>query len=129
MENNERTLLFTPRSVLLDNSDPEVYKVYVSSRAGVTTVKGMANAEVIVSYPASGWDTLLKGNFVSGSTHAMSFTLDGTTYIKGEGVAVGMNCQFIEYDAAAKTLILNTNLYTQQGGVAIYYSGPFALVE
>ena len=40
-----------------------------------------------------------------------------------------MNCQFISYDAASGRLTLNANLYTKQGGVAIYYVGGYTLVE
>lgn len=124
---NGRELLFTPASVLLDNSDAETFKVYVSSKAGVTTVNGMADAEVVITYPASRWSTLTSGNFVAGS--GMTFTIGGVTYVKGEGDAVGMNCQFISYDAASGRLTLNANLYTKQGGVAIYYVGGYVLVE
>ena len=35
---DERTELFTPRSVLLDNSGDSEYRIYVSSREGITTV-------------------------------------------------------------------------------------------
>lgn len=124
---NGRELLFTPASVLLDNSDAETFKVYVSSKAGVTTVEGMADAEVVITYPAERWSTLTSGNFVAGA--GMTFTIGGTTYVKGEGDAKGMNCQFITYDAENATLTLNANLYTTQGGVAIYYVGGYTLVE
>lgn len=124
---NGRELLFTPASVLLDNSDATTFKVYVSSKAGVTTVDGMADAEVVITYPASRWSTLTSGNFVAGS--GMTFTIGGVTYVKGEGDAVGMNCQFIGYDAASGLITLNANLYTTKGGVAIYYVGGYVLVE
>ena len=126
---NGRELLFTPASVLLDNSDAETYKIYVSSKTGVTTVDAMADAEVVVTYPAAGWDVLTSGNFVSGSGYAMTFIIGDTTHVKGEGDTIGMNCQFITFDAASTTLTLNANLYTTQGGVAIYYEGGFVLVE
>lgn len=124
---NGRELLFTPASVLLDNRDADTYKVYVSSKAGVTTVEGMADAEVVIAYPASRWSTIISGNFVAGA--GMTFTIGGKTYVKGEGDTNGMNCQFITYDTATATLTLNANLYTAQGGVAIYYVGGYTLVE
>lgn len=126
---DERTTLFVPRSVVLDNSGEE-FKIYVSSKEGVTTVAAMADAEVVIAYPSDGWETLLKGNFVSGSSHrTMSFTLNGERCVKGEGDILGMNCQFKAYDAANGRIGLNANLYNERGGVALYYSGSFTLVE
>lgn len=126
---DERTSLFTPQSVIVDNSGEE-YKIYVSSKEGVTTLAEMADAEVIITYPADGWSTLTSGNFVSGSSHpAMNFTLYGKRYIKGKGDILGMNCQFPMYDAESRRLRLNANLYDEQGGVALYFSGSFTLIE
>ena len=70
---------------------------------------------------------MTSGNFVAGS--GMTFTIGGVTYVKGEGDAVGMNCQFIGYDAESGLITLNANLYTTKGGVAIYYVGGYTLVE
>lgn len=126
---DERTTLFVPRSVVLENSSEE-FKIYVSSKEGATTVAAMADAEVVIAYPSDGWETLLKGNFVSGSSHrTMSFTLNGKRCVKGEGDILGMNCQFKAYDAANGRIGLNANLYNERGGVALYYSGSFTLVE
>lgn len=126
---DERESLFVPRSVLLDNRGDE-FKIYVSSRENAVTVEAMSDAEVIVTYPADGWATLLKGNFVSGSSHpAMSFTLEGKRYLKGKGDILGMNCQLPMYDAATGRLRLNANLYNERGGVALYYSGSFTILE
>ena len=128
---DEREELFTPRSVVLDNSDDSEYKIYVSSRAGVTSVKDMVNAEVVLTYPAEGWDKwLMKGNFISGSSYpTMTFQYKRSKYIKGEGDCYGMNGQFPEYDAEEGDMRLNLNLYTEEGGIALYYSGAFTLVE
>lgn len=126
---NGRELLFTPASVLMDNRDAETFKLYVSSKVGVTTVEAMADAEVVITYPAAGWAMLSTGNFVSGSAYAMTFTIGGTTHVKGEGDTVGMNCQLIGYNGESDTLTLNANLYTKQGGVAIYYVGGYTIVE
>lgn len=59
----------------------------------------------------------------------MSFTLNGERCVKGEGDILGMNCQFKAYDAANGRIGLNANLYNERGGVALYYSGSFTLVE
>jgi len=40
-----------------------------------------------------------------------------------------MNGQFPEYDAEEGDMRLNLNLYTEEGGIALYYSGAFTLVE
>lgn len=122
--------LFTPASVLLDNRDAETYYIYVSSKEGVTTVEGMADAEYVVAYPAVGWsDKLLKGNFVAGGSYpTMTVTLNGTEYAKSE--CGGFNCQFKSFDSERGEIILNSNLYyTDGGGVALYYDGMFTLVE
>ena len=128
---DERTELFTPRSVVLDNSGDEEYKIYVSSRSGITTVKEMSTADVVIIYPKEGWEKwLMKGNFISGSSYPeMIFKYQRSTYKKGEGVCYGMNAQIPEYDAEGGRLRLNLNLYTEEGGIALYYSGEFTLVE
>lgn len=128
---DERTELFTPRSVVLDNSGDEEYKIYVSSRSGITTVKEMSTADVVITYPKEGWEKwLMKGNFISGSSYPeMIFKYQRSTYKKGEGVCYGMNAQIPEYDAEGGRLRLNLNLYTEEGGIALYYSGEFTLVE
>lgn len=128
---DERTELFTPRSVVLDNSGDSEYKIYVSSREGVTTVKDMVQPDVVVAYPKEGWEKwLMKGNFISGSSYPdMTFKYKKSTYKKGVGDCYGMNGQIPEYDAASGRLRLNLNLYTEEGGIALYYSGPFTLVE
>lgn len=122
--------LFTPASVVLDNRDATTYYIYVSSKEGVTTVEGMADAEYVVAYPAEGWaDRLMKGNFVAGSSHpTMTITLDGKQYAKSD--CGGFNCQFKAYDADRGVIKLNSNLYySEGGGVALYYDGAFTLVE
>lgn len=128
---NERAELFTPRSVVLDNSGENENKIYVSSRAGITTVKDMVNPDVVVTYPKEGWEKwLMKGNFISGSSYPdMTFKYKKSTYKKGEGVCYGMNAQIPEYDAESGRLRLNLNLYTEEGGMALYYSGEFTLIE
>lgn len=128
---DERTELFTPRSVVLDNSGDEEYKIYVSSRSGITTVKEMSTADVVIIYPKEGWEKwLMKGNFISGSSYPeMIFKYQRSTYKKGEGVCYGMNAQIPEYNAKGGRLRLNLNLYTEEGGMALYYSGEFTLVE
>ncbi|MBQ8205745.1 MAG: hypothetical protein IJZ78_08030 [Alistipes sp.] len=128
---DERTELFTPRSVVLDNSGDSEYRIYVSSREGITTVKDMVNPDVVVTYPKEGWDKwLMKGNFISGSSYPdMTFKYRKSTYKKGEGDCYGMNGQIVEYDAERGLLRLNLNLYTEEGGIALYYSGAFTLVE
>ena len=128
---DERTDLFTPRSVVLDNSGDSEYRIYVSSREGITTVKDMVNPDVVVTYPKEGWDKwLMKGNFISGSSYPdMTFKYKKSTYKKGEGDCYGMNGQIVEYDAERGLLRLNLNLYTEEGGIALYYSGAFTLVE
>lgn len=128
---DERTELFTPRSVVLDNSGDSEYKIYVSSREGITTVKDMVNPDVVITYPKEGWEKwLMKGNFISGSSYPdMTFKYRKSTYKKGVGECYGMNAQIPEYDAEGGRLRLNLNLYTEEGGMALYYSGEFTLVE
>ena len=123
--------LFTPRSVLLDNSGDSHYSIYVSSRADVASIKDMITPDVVLTYPKEGWEKwLLKGNFISGSSYPdMTFTYRKTTYVKGKNDCYGMNGQLIEYDAENCHLRLNLNLYTEEGGIALYYSGDFTLVE
>lgn len=122
--------LFTPASVVLDNRDASTYYIYVSSKEGITTVDGMADAEYIVAYPSEGWaDKLLKGNFVAGGSYpTMTITLNGKLYAKSD--CGGFNCQFKAYDAESGTIVLNSNLYYKDGGgVALYYDGAFTLIE
>lgn len=128
---NERTELFTPRSVVLDNSGESEYKIYVSSRAGITTVKDMVQPDIVVTYPKEGWEKwLMKGSFISGSSYPdMTFKYKKSTYKKGDGDCYGMNAQIPEYDAESRRIRLNLNLYTEEGGMALYYSGEFSLVE
>lgn len=128
---DERTELFTPRSVVLDNSGENEYKIYVSSKSGITTVKDMIKPEIVVTYPKEGWEKwLMNGNFISGSSYPeMTFKYMKSTYKKGEGDCYGMNAQIPEYDVASGRLRLNLNLYTEEGGMALYYSGEFTLVE
>ena len=128
---DERTELFTPSSVVLDNSGESDYKIYVSSKPGVTTVKDMIKPEIVVTYPKEGWEKwLMKRNFISGSSYPdMTFKYLKSTYKKGTGDCLGMNAQIPEYDAENGRLSLNLNLYTEEGGMALYYSGEFTLVE
>lgn len=128
---DERSELFTPRSVVLDNSGDSEYKIYVSSRAGITSVEDMVAPDIVITYPKEGWEKwLMKGNFISGSSYPeMTFKYRKSTYKKGEGDCLGMNAQIPEYDAENGRLRLNLNLYTEEGGIALYYSGEFALVE
>lgn len=127
---DERTELFTPRSVILyNNPSEEEYKIYVSKEANITTLNGMKAPDLVVTYPKEGWEKwLMKGNFVSGSSYPeMSIKLGRSTYVKGEGDCMGMNCQIPTYDTS--WIRLNINLYTTEGGVALYYSGAFTLIE
>ena len=128
---DERSELFTPRSVVLDNSGDSEYKIYVSSRAGITSVEDMVAPDILLTYPKEGWEKwLMKGNFISGSSYPeMTFKYRKSTYKKGEGDCLGMNAQIPEYDAENGRLRLNLNLYTEEGGIALYYSGEFTLVE
>ncbi|MBE6218692.1 MAG: hypothetical protein E7126_01430 [Rikenellaceae bacterium] len=122
--------LFTPASVVLDNRDASTHYIYVSSKEGITTVEGMADAEYIVAYPSEGWaDKLLKGNFVAGGSYpTMTITLNGKTYSKSD--CGGFNCQFKAYDADRGVIKLNSNLYySEGGGVALYYDGAVTLIE
>lgn len=128
---DKRRELFTPRSVVLDNSGESEYKIYVSRKEGITTVEGMSSPDVVLTYPKEGWEKwLMKGNFISGSSYPdMTFKYTRSTYKKGEGDCYGMNGQIPEYDAESGRLRLNLNLYTEEGGIALYYSGAFTLVE
>lgn len=128
---DERSELFTPRSVVLDNGGDSEYKIYVSSRAGITSVEDMVAPDIVLTYPKEGWEKwLMKGNFISGSSYPeMTFKYRKSTYKKGEGDCLGMNAQIPEYDAENGRLRLNLNLYTEEGGIALYYSGEFSLVE
>ncbi len=128
---DERTELFTPCSVVLDNSGDSDYKIYVSSKSGITTVEGMINPDIVITYPKEGWEKwLMKRYFISGSSYPdMTFKYRKSTYKKGEGDCLGMNAQIPEYDAENGRLSLNINLYTEEGGIALYYSGEFTLVE
>ena len=122
--------LFTPASVVLDNRDASTHYIYVSSKEGITTVEGMADAEYIVAYPSECWaDKLLKGNFVAGGSYpTMTITLNGKPYSKRD--CGGFNCQFKAYDAERGVIKLNSNLYySEGGGVALYYDGAFTLIE
>lgn len=127
---DERNELFTPRSVILYNNPAEdSYQIYVSREANITTLQGMRNPDLVVTYPNEGWEKwLIKGNFVSGSSYPdMSIKLGRATYVKGEGECIGMNCQIPAYDPS--WICLNINLYTEKGGAALYYSGTFTLIE
>lgn len=128
---DERSELFTPRSVVLDNSGDSEYKIYVSSRADITSVEDMVAPDIVLTYPKEGWEKwLMKGNFISGSSYPeMTFKYRKSTYKKGEGDCLGMNAQIPEYDAENGRLRLNLNLYTEEGGIALYYSGEFTIVE
>lgn len=128
--NDEYSTMFAPQSVVLDNSDDESYYIYVSSKADVTTVAGMSDAELVIEYPADGWNTLLSRNFISGSNYpAMKFTMLGNEYVKGQGSTLGMNCQFRACDLELGTIAINANLYVEEGGVAVFYKGGFTLIE
>lgn len=129
---DERTEFFTPRSVILyNNPSEENYQIYVSNEANITTLQGMRKPDLVVTYPKEGWDKwLIKGNFVSGSSYPdMSIQLGRSTYVKGKGDCMGMNCQIPVYDPSLPWIRLNINLYTDEGGVALYYSGAFTLIE
>lgn len=128
---DKRTALFTPHSVLFDNSGDEEYRIYVSSHRGITSVEEMKSADIVITYPKEGWEKwLMKGNFISGSSYPnMTFKYKRSTYTKGEGECYGMNAQIVEYDSQRGHLRLNLNLYTEDGGIALYYSGPYTLVE
>lgn len=129
---DERTEFFTPRSVILYNNPGEDnYQIYVSNEANITTLQGMRKPDLVVTYPKEGWDKwLIKGNFVSGSSYPdMSIQLGRSTYVKGKGDCMGMNCQIPVYDPSLPWIRLNINLYTDEGGVALYYSGAFTLIE
>ena len=128
---DERSELFKPCSVVLDNSGDSDYKIYVSSKSGITSVEGMISPDIVITYPKEGWDKwLMKRNFISGSSYPdMTFKYKKSTYKKGEGDCLGMNAQIPEYDAESGRLRLNLNLYTEEGGIALYYSGEFTLVE
>ena len=60
----------------------------------------MRKPDLVVTYPKEGWDKwLIKGNFVSGSSYPdMSIQLGRSTYVKGKGDCMGMNCQIPVYD-------------------------------
>lgn len=128
---DERTELFTPRSVLLDNSGEEEYMIYVSSHANITSIEQMTNPDIVITYPKEGWEKwLMKRNFISGSSYPdMTFKYKKTTYYKGKNDCYGMNAQIPEYDIESGRLRLNLNLYTEEGGIALYYSGEFTIIE
>ena len=112
--------LFTPTAVSVVNSG-ENYRIETVGEGHTFTVE----------YPAEGWEKwLLKGNFISGSNYpTMTITLDGVSYTKGVGDCYGMNAQFKRIDLDKRTITLNANLYTEEGGVALYYDGEFELIE
>lgn len=123
----EHAELFTPRSIVVDNRGAECW-IYVSSKSDVFTVEGMTDAEVVIYCPEGGWEKLLSGQFMSGSAFPdMSITLNGETFIKSN--CQGLNCRMPEFDAEANTLTLLANTYTNMGGMSLYYSGGFTLLE
>ena len=48
---------------------------------------------------------------------------------KGKNDCYGMNAQIPEYDIESGRLRLNLNLYTDEVGIALYYSGEFTIIE
>ena len=138
-ENEVHRFCFAPRSVVFDKSaDP--YRIYVSGTEGITTIDGMTDAEVIVELPATyerssvvhdSWELLLSGNFAAGSTHpTMSIWFEGATYTKGDGKTNGMNIRCAQLDEATQNIRLIANLYPSEGGgMGLYYSGSFTIIE
>ncbi len=122
----ERELAFNPKSVVYDRSG-ETHKIYISSKNGITTVDGMADAEYVITYPASSYDKIADGLFVTGSNcPEMSITIAGETFTKNSEGINGLN--IVVSELTAEKITLNTNLYTADGGVALYYTGAFTLI-
>lgn len=123
----EHTPLFTPRSVVIHNRGVEC-SIYVSSQSDITTVEGMADAEVVIFCPEGGWEKLLTGLFMAGSSFPdMSITLNGESYMKSN--CAGLNCRIPTFNTDTNTLTLIANTYTNVGGMALYYDGAFTLIE
>lgn len=123
----ERTLAFNPKSVVYDKSG-STHKVYISSAPGISTVLGMGEAEVVITYPATAYETIAAGNFISGSNcPEMTITIDGETYTKTTEGINGLNLVVPAF--TADTIELNTNLYTSDGGMALYYTGKCTYIE
>lgn len=123
----ERELAFTPKSVVYDRSG-DTHKIYISSAPGISTVMGMAEAEVVVAYPASAYDKVSAGQFISGSNcPEMTIAIAGETYNKTTEGINGLN--LVVNELTAEKITLNTNLYTSEGGMALYYTGKCTSIE
>lgn len=90
-----------------------IYTIYLSAKEGVTTVAGMADADIVVEVPDAFMDGELKGFSGTEDNAKISITYDGVKYNQA-------NCSYV--DDAALALGGNAGVKIENGNIAIDFS-------
>ena len=115
---------------VLDNGDAEgVYTIYLSAKAGVTTLAGMADADIVVTMPdAFANDNSLHG-FSGDETNAkISIKYAGDTYSQAtvngtNSIALGGNAKLTFADGKADVDFMVFSIKKYKGALKGHYEG------
>lgn len=116
------------KSAVVKHDSDGLYTIYLSSKAGVTTEAGMADADIVVTVPEVFMTDETKGFSGTENNAKISVTYDGATYnqasCKGTGaLAIGGNVK-AKLDGTTVTVTFNVySISKYSGSLSGYFSG------
>lgn len=122
-------------AVLTHDAAAKLYTVYLSSKAGVTTVAGMADADIIVSLPDEFVNDDLVHGFSGGETNAkVAVTYAGekycqaTTTTAASPIALGGNAKLTFGNGTTEVDFTVFNIKKYKGALKGHYEGSVTIL-